>query len=212
MSINSRVDLHLHRARLDRRDHHIGGQRRVGCNHLVAGGLLLRLQRLGGPAVQPEYIGHVGNADLRGVQIVKIGVVARHGRECTRGVLLAAGGQAARDTRIVDPTMGQDILPCHRQGRLRGLEIVIVGERLLDQLIECLGMKQGPPVGGNAVSHCKALGFAPGEIRAADGGRQRGSGVVVDIRSSGLHEVRANRTSGTQQAQRHRAKRHTRQR
>ena len=65
-----RLDLRLHRAQLNRRDHYVGGQRGVGRDHLKTHLLLLRLQGLHGPAVQAEDIGHVRDADLRGEQIV----------------------------------------------------------------------------------------------------------------------------------------------
>ena len=77
-----RVNLRLHRALLNRRDHHVGGQRGVGRDHLETNLLFLRLQRLHGAAVQAENIGHIRNADLRGEQIVlkdvwKLGAGAR---------------------------------------------------------------------------------------------------------------------------------------
>ena len=61
---------------LNRRDHHIGGQRGVGRDHLEAHRLFLRLQRLHRAAVQAEDIGHIGNADLRREQVVLKGVVS----------------------------------------------------------------------------------------------------------------------------------------
>src|ERR1700688_4008478 len=109
---------------------------------------------------------------------------------------MAAGGKAPRDIGIVDPPMSQDIFPCHRQRRLRCLETVIVGERLLDQVIERLGMKQGPPVRGNATSIGKALGFAAGEIRTASGSRQRCGCVILDIWTSRSYKVGANCATG----------------
>jgi len=33
------------------------------------------------------------------------------------------------------------------QGRFRGLPVMIVGQRLLDQIAQRLGMEQGPPIG-----------------------------------------------------------------
>ena len=80
---------------LDRRDHHIGGQRGVRRDHLEAHRLLLRLQRLHGPAVQAENIGHIGNADLRGEQIEQEGVGVGRRRDLSR-LPLAAGREACR--------------------------------------------------------------------------------------------------------------------
>ena len=55
---------------LNRRDHHVGGQRVVGRDHLEANALLLRLQGLHRPPVQAEDIGHIGNAHLRREEVV----------------------------------------------------------------------------------------------------------------------------------------------
>jgi hypothetical protein len=53
---------------------------------------------------------------------------------------------------------------------LRRFEVVIVGERKLDQVIERLGMKQGPPVRGNVASAGETLGFSAGDVRSFSGG------------------------------------------
>ena len=65
-----RVDLRLQCCLLDRRDHHIGGQRGVRRDHLESNRLRLRLHRFHGAAVQAEHIGHIRDADLRGEQLV----------------------------------------------------------------------------------------------------------------------------------------------
>ena len=66
-----RIDLHLHRAHLDRRDHHIGGQGGVGRDHLKTSFLFLRCQGFDRAAIQAKHIGHVRNADLRREEIIE---------------------------------------------------------------------------------------------------------------------------------------------
>ena len=54
-----RIDLHLHRAHLDRRDHDVGGQSGVGRDHLKTSFLLLCRQGFDGAAIQAKHVWHI---------------------------------------------------------------------------------------------------------------------------------------------------------
>ena len=59
----------------------------------------------------------------------------------------------------------------HAQRRLRGLEIVVVRQRLRDQRIQRRGMEQRPPVAGDVRTRLEMLGRPAGDLRS--GGRRR---------------------------------------
>ena len=128
------IDLRVHGTGLDRRDHHVGGQRGIGREHLEAHGLGLRLQRFDRAAIQTEDIGHIGNIQLRCEEAVHEGVVGGHRGERSR-LPLATGGEVGTEARIISAALREDIFARFRQRRLCGFEIVIVRERPLDQFI-----------------------------------------------------------------------------
>src|SRR5450631_4889547 len=72
-------------------------------------------------------------------------------------------------------------------------------ERTLYQFIERRGMKQGPPVCGNAASFGESLGFPTGDVQTGDGGRERTGCVIADIRSSGSLDIRTYRATDHRQ-------------
>ena len=70
------------------------------------------------------------------------------------------------------PRCGGRMFSGHQQRGLRRFQIVIVGQRLRDQLVERLGVKQRPPVGRDIRALDEVLGLAAGD-------RRRGGAAVT---------------------------------
>ncbi len=155
---------------LDRGDHHIGCQGGVSRDRLEADRLLLRLQRLHRPPVQPEHVGRVGDAHLRREEAVLEGVGIRRRSERLR-LPLARCGKARGHAGEHRAPLRERGLVRHLQRRLRRLEVGVVGQRLIDQGVQGPGVEQGPPLAGNLGPVGEALNLAARRVGAGGGGR-----------------------------------------
>ena len=148
---------------LDRRGGHVGAQRDMRRRQGKARLFRLRLQGLHGPPIQAEHVRHVRHADLRSIQIEIELVGVGDGRKLARG-LLAARGETGRDAGIVGAFLRQHVLPRHGQRGLRRLDVRVGLERALDQIVQRLRVKEGPPFSRNVLSAEKALRLAAGDV------------------------------------------------
>ena len=190
-----RLNLRAQGRLLDGGGHHVGAQRNVRRQPRETRLFLLCLQGLDGPAVESEHIRHVRDADLRGEKVVLKFVGVGNGREQFRS-LLAAGGETSLDTGKISASLGQHGFPRRCQGRLRRLDIRIVGERTFDQIVERLGLEQSPPISRNVLARDETLGFSAGHVGRAARGRNRIRCVIMDRRGGWFLEIRPHRATG----------------
>ena len=189
------IDLRLNSSQFDCGHNHIGGERGVGGDHLEADALFRRLHRFHGAAVRAEDVGRIGDADLRGEQIILEVVGAGRGGDGAR-LFLAAGGETGRHARIINTALGEHVFVGHGQGRLRRLEVGIIGEGGFDEFVEWDGMEQGPPVGGKIAVGGEVLGITARDVRGGDGGGARGIGEAGFSSDGRSFEIGAYRATG----------------
>ena len=144
-----RVDLVLERGFLDRGFGDIRAERDVDRDHLIAARLLLRRGGLDRPLVEPEHVGHVGDAELRRDQRVEEGVVAGTGAS-------VADGSFSRVTLAPALTCGSEAPRCARvfscatsSAACAALRSALCASACSISALSCLRVEQGPPVGGN---------------------------------------------------------------
>ena len=203
-----RLDLSLQRRLLDRGRRDIGAEGDVGRDHLEPRRLGLGLEALAGAPVQAEHVGGVGDADLRREQAILEGIVAGRRGERLR-LLLPRGRETGRDAGETRPALGQHGLARRGQGRLGGLEVVVVLQRLFDQGVQGRGMEQGPPVARQVCGRIEALSLAASDAGGGDGAREGRCGIGLDRRCGGPLEVGPDRAAGdahTGQKRRQRAR------
>ena len=133
-----RRDLAAQRGLLHRRDHHVAAQGQVGGLELEASALDLRLRHFDRAPRAAEHIGQIAHAELGGVQIV-VGVRLRKAGRIGDGTERVLGSSAAEvplDVREEAGPLRRIQLMRLPQRRLRGADVRIGLQRLLDQMIE----------------------------------------------------------------------------
>ena len=157
-----RLDLAAQRSFLDRRRHHVGGERQVGRFELEA--LILGKRRVGldlSP-LAAEHVGRIG--DVHG-GLVEVENGRRAGQaEFRRRELLTGDGAGGVDTRQQFAGGGVEVLLRLPQRRLRGLKVRIGTQRFGDQRVDLLRMEHLPPLGRNVAADDELLRRAAGDV------------------------------------------------
>ncbi len=133
-----RRDLSAQRRLLDGGERDVGRQREIDAFALEGLGLGLRLGDFDLPARPAPHVGHVGDADLRGVQAVDARARWRHrwSSVCGRHLLAGRIRSSPSTVRKQRPALRQRIGLGDPHRGLGGLQVRIVGDALLDQVVQ----------------------------------------------------------------------------
>ncbi len=156
-----RVDLRLQRGEIDRGDNDIGGERQVRRLELEA--LVLR-QRFLAFDLAPnaaENVGRIGDVERRRGDAVA-GSTAPVGPCDASDTCCCCAGSAGAQGREQAALLGEEVLARLTECRLRGIDVGIGLQRLLDQRVELRRVEQRPPFAGNVLLRDKVCAAPPG--------------------------------------------------
>lgn len=150
------LDLRAQRRFLDGRGHDVGGHREISGLQLETLVIDLRVQRFEltpRAAEHVEFVRHVHRC------VVQIELIDHPGLAERDAVQFFAGGAKLRvDARQKGAAcLRREVFARLPQCGLRGGDVRTVDERLTDQRVERLAMKERPPGGGNVLSRREAL-------------------------------------------------------